>query len=283
MISLLVLLCFQLSSGKFDPYVDNGGTLVGLAGKGYCILASDTRLSDSYVIKSRNISRIYEVSDGLLLSASGCLSDTLELIKILTRNARVYEWDSKRSLSIYGLSYLLSYILYQRRNFPYFSFCVVGGLDDQGHGALYRYDAVGSFERVQAVCAGKGEKLIQPLLDEITDMEADEDLDSLWSFSSAEDSFISKEYSSKNDGETDKKVLNIFDNMVSENEKMKTNSIKSELALRKGDMSLERACNLIKKVFSAAAEREISIGIQHVYLLVVYMYTIIIFVTVISV
>jgi 20S proteasome alpha/beta subunit len=74
---------------------------------------------------------------------------------------------------------------------------MVGVLDGQGHGALYRYDAVGSFKRVQAVCAGKGEKLIQPLLDEITDMEADEDLDSLWSFSSAEYSFISKEDSSK--------------------------------------------------------------------------------------
>ena len=40
-----------------------------------------------------------------------------------------------------------------------------------GHGALYRYDAVGSYERVRAVCVGKGEKLIQPLLDEMTNME----------------------------------------------------------------------------------------------------------------
>ena len=40
-----------------------------------------------------------------------------------------------------------------------------------GQGALYRYDAVGSYERVRAVCAGRGEKLIQPMLDEITEME----------------------------------------------------------------------------------------------------------------
>ena len=30
---------------------------------------------------------------------------------------------------------------------------------------------MGSFERVRAVCVGKGEKLIQPLLDELTNME----------------------------------------------------------------------------------------------------------------
>lgn len=41
----------------------------------------------------------------------------------------------------------------------------------KGQGALYRYDAVGSYERVRAVCAGRGEKLIQPMLDEITEME----------------------------------------------------------------------------------------------------------------
>ena len=44
-------------------------------------------------------------------------------------------------------------------------------ISDTGHGALYRYDAVGSYERVRSVCVGKGEKLIQPLLDEITKMD----------------------------------------------------------------------------------------------------------------
>lgn len=60
---------------------------------------------------------------------------------------------------------------------------------------LYRYDAIGSAERVKAFCSGKGEKrtiisikcyilyityehfsgeqLIQPFLDEITNMEED--------------------------------------------------------------------------------------------------------------
>jgi len=33
-----------------------------------------------------------------------------------------------------------------------------------GHGAIYHYDALGSFERVMASCAGKGEHLIQPIL-----------------------------------------------------------------------------------------------------------------------
>ena len=33
-----------------------------------------------------------------------------------------------------------------------------------GRGAIFHYDALGSFERVIASCCGKGEHLIQPIL-----------------------------------------------------------------------------------------------------------------------
>lgn len=51
---------------KFDPYADNGGTVIGIAGRDFCIIASDTRLSHSYVIKSRNISRIFTVINSII-------------------------------------------------------------------------------------------------------------------------------------------------------------------------------------------------------------------------
>jgi hypothetical protein len=40
---------------------DNGGTVVALAGDGYCLIAADTRLSEGYQIQSRNVSRIMKV------------------------------------------------------------------------------------------------------------------------------------------------------------------------------------------------------------------------------
>ena len=49
-----------------------------------------------------------------------------------------------------------------------------------GHGALYNYDAVGSFERVKTSCLGKGQQLIQPMLDEFSGMEED---NALWDLS----------------------------------------------------------------------------------------------------
>ena len=57
------LICMLLVTNgkKFDPYVDNGGTVLGIAGYDFCLIASDTRLSEGYIIRSRNTSRIFVV------------------------------------------------------------------------------------------------------------------------------------------------------------------------------------------------------------------------------
>jgi 20S proteasome subunit beta 6 len=127
----------------------------------------------------------------------------------------------------------LANVLYSRRNFPYFSVCAVAGLDDKGNGALYRYDALGSFERVRAVCAGKGERLIQPILDEITGMEEDEAL-FVFPGSLLPDS-------------TATTFTTTVDSGTSGN-------------IRGKELDVEEACDVIVTAFKAAAEREISIG-----------------------
>lgn len=91
--------------------------------------------------------------------------------------AERYKWDSLRAINVHAMSSLLSNSLYQRRFMPYYSFCTLAGFDSNGRGALYKYDAVGSHERVTATCSGKAEHLLQPMLDEISNLEVD---DALW-------------------------------------------------------------------------------------------------------
>ena len=59
-----------------------------------------------------------QISDGVLLSASGCLSDTLELKQVLKRNSKLYEWENGKIIFVNAMSHLLAYVLYSRRTFP---------------------------------------------------------------------------------------------------------------------------------------------------------------------
>ena len=46
---------------SFNPYSMNGGTILGIAGDDYCLLASDTRLceEESYNVLSHDYSHLY--------------------------------------------------------------------------------------------------------------------------------------------------------------------------------------------------------------------------------
>lgn len=60
---------------------------------------------------------------------------------------------------------MLSNTLYNKRFFPYYTFNICAGLDSQGRGAVFAYDAIGSYERTGYACQGSGQALIMPVLD----------------------------------------------------------------------------------------------------------------------
>eukprot|EP00904_Undaria_pinnatifida_P001340 jgi/Undpi1/11206/HiC_scaffold_30.g13504.m1 len=160
-----------LQGGGFEPYADNGGTVVAVAGRDYCIIAADSRLSDGYAILTRNVTRVHRLSGDTHLATAGCWADTQGLLRLLQYLIRDYESQQRRTMGVKAMSHMLSTHLYYRRSFPFYTFNILGGLDDEGTGAVYGYDAVGSFERVRVACAGGGQSIMQPVLDRL-DAEA---------------------------------------------------------------------------------------------------------------
>lgn len=52
----------------------------------------------------------------------------------------------------------LSNTLYGKRFFPFYTFNILAGLDADGTGAVYSYDAVGSYERTGYAAQGTGKQ-----------------------------------------------------------------------------------------------------------------------------
>jgi len=190
----------------FEPYELNGGLVSAVAGKDYCLLASDTRMMNGgYEIFTRQhlASRLWSVhqdltADMLLLlnkdgsvrlpAAEGQPSKQAQRLLTLSPTTttgtfiasagcsadcealkRFLRMDVKAhgsSLQPHQVASLLSNTLYQRRGFPYYAFCVVAGCGDQG-GEAYVYDAIGSYEQVAVASSGTGRELLQPVLDRL--------------------------------------------------------------------------------------------------------------------
>jgi len=150
---------------RFNPYDYNGGTTLAVAGADFCIVAGDTRMSTGFQIRSRNVSKIFKLAGNVVLGTAGFRGDITTLQKLLRAKLTQYEHQHGETMKAHAVGQMLGNTLYGRRFFPYYTWNVVGGLDENGVGVVYSYDPVGNYERVRVSVTGSGESLIQPLLD----------------------------------------------------------------------------------------------------------------------
>ncbi|KAJ2253098.1 Proteasome subunit beta type-6 [Coemansia sp. RSA 455] len=153
------------SHGGWDPYVDNGGTSLAIAGKDFVIVASDARQSDGYSINSRYDPKAFTLSNGTVLATTGYAADAKRLVEVLEQNAQTYFHKHEKQMSTPAMAQMLSNTLYYRRFFPYYVFPILCGLDKDGKGAVFSYDPVGNMERVVYQAYGSASALVQPFLD----------------------------------------------------------------------------------------------------------------------
>lgn len=145
--------------------MDNGGTVLAVAGETYCIVAASTRVSAGFDIMTRNGNMLLSLSDKVVIASAGMQADAKTLHKTLQAKNVMYQHDHGKTFSVMATAQLLSNTLYYKRFFPYYTFNICAGLDDKGVGAVYGYDAIGSFERCGYLCQGSGRELIQSVLD----------------------------------------------------------------------------------------------------------------------
>jgi len=129
------------------------------------VVAGDTRLSTGYRIHTRDSSKVSQLTDKCVIASAGMKSDAITLHRMLKARIVMYEHKHRRQPSTTAVAQMLSTVLYGKRFFPYYCFNILSGVDDEGKGATFQYDAIGSFERSPYAAQGSGKALVTSVLD----------------------------------------------------------------------------------------------------------------------
>ncbi|XP_041497207.1 proteasome subunit beta type-1-like, partial [Microtus oregoni] len=141
----------------------NGGTVLAIAGEDFSIVASDTRLSEGFSIHTRDSPKCYKLTDKTVIGCSGFHGDCLTLMKIIEARLKMYKHSNNKAMTTGAIAAMLSTILYSRRFFLYYVYNIIGELDEEGKGAVYSFDPVGSYQRDSFKAWGSVSAMLQPL------------------------------------------------------------------------------------------------------------------------
>ncbi|TFY66000.1 hypothetical protein EVG20_g5089 [Dentipellis fragilis] len=149
----------------FNPYTENGGTILAIAGADFTVIAGDTRQSEGYSIQTRYAPKVFRLTDRAVLAVNGFAADGNMFVKKVKQRLEWYRHAHAKDMPLRAIARLIQTMLYAQRFFPYYVYNILGGIEDDGTGAVYSFDPVGSYEREACRAAGAAQSLVQPFLD----------------------------------------------------------------------------------------------------------------------
>ncbi|KAF8740689.1 hypothetical protein AX14_007589 [Amanita brunnescens Koide BX004] len=150
---------------QFNPYTENGGTILAIAGADFSVIAGDTRQSEGYSIQTRYAPKVFRLTDKAVLAVNGFAADGNMFVKKVRQRLEWYRHAHAKDMPIRAIARLIQTMLYSRRFFPYYVYNILGGIEEDGTGSVYSFDPVGSYEREACRAAGAAQSLVQPFLD----------------------------------------------------------------------------------------------------------------------
>jgi len=122
-------------------------------------------MSSGYSILSRDHSKTTQLTDKCVITSGGMVADIETLHKLLIAKVKTYQRTFKRQPTVESLAQLLGNTLYSRRFMPFYAFNLLCGIDQNGQGTVYGYDAIGSYDKLSYGVQGSGSELGAPILD----------------------------------------------------------------------------------------------------------------------
>lgn len=154
-----------MDSAKQVHGVQTGTTTVGMVCKDGIVLASDRRATMGYLIASKDIDKIYPVSDKIAMTIAGGVGDAQTLIRWMTAELKLYELKHEKPATVEAAATLLGNILSQYKFFPFFVQLLIGGTDDKPR--LFSVDMLGGITEEKMTSTGSGSPIAYGVLEEM--------------------------------------------------------------------------------------------------------------------
>lgn len=158
-----------------DKYL-KGTTTVGIVCNDGVVLATEQRATMGNFIASKTAKKIYQVDDLVAMTTAGSVGDAQQIVRMISVESKLYKMRRKESVTIKGLTTLLSNVLSGQRYYPLMVQLLVGGVDKNGP-AIYSLDAMGgTIEETKAVATGSGSPMAYGVLEDryTEDMNTDD-------------------------------------------------------------------------------------------------------------
>lgn len=139
--------------------------MLAIAGADFSVIAGDTRQSEGYSIQTRYAPKVFKLTDKTVLAVNGFAADGNIFVKRVKQKLEWYRHAHAKDMPLRAIARLVQTMLYGRRFFPYYVYNILGGIEEDGSGAVYSFDPVGSYERETCRAAGAAQSLVQPFLD----------------------------------------------------------------------------------------------------------------------
>jgi len=154
------------SENSFDSKkgLQTGTTTIALTCTDGVIVAADKRASMGYFIASKDVSKVHQIDDRLLMTIAGSVGDAQTLVRLMQAELRLYKLKHGKNAAPRAAATLLSNVLYQYKFFPYMVQLLVCGMEEKGE--IYSLDPLGGMTEEKFASTGSGSPMAYGLLEE---------------------------------------------------------------------------------------------------------------------
>jgi proteasome beta subunit len=142
-----------------------GTTTVGLIIKDAVVLAADMRASMGHLAYDEESQKLYKITDNIAVTNAGAVGDSLTIIRFIKSQAKLFEIEREKKVSVKAVATLLSNVLNANRYYPFIVQLIIGGIKEKPE--LYEVTPFGGLlERKKFAVSGSGTELALSFLDQ---------------------------------------------------------------------------------------------------------------------